>query len=391
MKKVIVLVLAMMMVLAMVPTVAFAAEVKYITTSDQLADAIKHQGDGETWILAPNITFDLGLTQMEKYKKIEINDHTGFVFPITANGLTIKGGIGTVITSSAVVNTGAWNLQNFITIGGNNVTLDGLTLIANENEFYWDSNGANKVIEVLGKGSVIKNLKVEPRDGGDFSGSIYYSNSNLGSTDILENVTLSKGRISLTGKTNGVLNMKNVLIDFSAALLSAPSFTGFANPNDDVVVSPTNVTLMMSQSRIELLTDTPAGITCVAADAGTLVTAGVDPTYTIVIPATVNFGTLQKDVAVPDKAFNVKAQNVIIEADKEIVVSVDSNFKLSTSGGTPLDYELYNSSGKVVNNAPFATFTGDRIESGWVKVPSTAGISVAGIYQDTMTFTIAYQ
>ncbi|NLT98033.1 MAG: hypothetical protein GXW96_07800 [Christensenellaceae bacterium] len=123
----------------------------------------------------------------------------------------------------------------------------------------------------------------------------------------------------------------------------------------------------------------------------TIVTAGVDPTFTIIIPATVNLGTLQKGVVVPDKDFPVEAKNVIIEAGKSIVVSVASDFELSTSGGATLGYQLHNSSEKVGNNETFATFTGDRTEAGKVKVPDTSGISVAGVYQDTMTFTIAYQ
>jgi len=124
---------------------------------------------------------------------------------------------------------------------------------------------------------------------------------------------------------------------------------------------------------------------------GTDVTASVDPTFTIVIPAVVNLGTLQKGVAVPDKDFPVEAKNVIIEEGKSIFVSVSSDFTLSTSGGATLGYELHNSTAKVGNNETFATFTGDHTEAGKVKVPSTAGISVAGVYQDTMTFTIAYQ
>ncbi|MGI5918362.1 MAG: hypothetical protein ACOX8N_01705 [Christensenellales bacterium] len=123
----------------------------------------------------------------------------------------------------------------------------------------------------------------------------------------------------------------------------------------------------------------------------TLVTASVDPTFTIVIPAAVNLGTLQKDVAVLPQTFEVEAKNVIIETGKSIVVSVASDFRLSTSGGATLGYVLRNSTSEVGDKGIFATFTADRVESGSVRVPDTSGISVAGVYQDTMTFTIAYQ
>ena len=388
-KRITVFILALLMVLALVPTVAMAAGEMYITNSDELADAILHQADGQTWILSSNTTYDLDLAQMEKYKTITINGAPtvavppGFVFPITANGLTIKGGAGTVIKSSAVVNSGNWHNQNFITIAGNNVTLDGLTLIPNENQYYWDSNGANKIIEVLGTGSVIKNLRTQARNNGDFSGSIYYSNTN--STDTLENVYLSKGRISLSGKVNGKLIMNTVTIDFTDALVSSPDWTGF-NSKAGVTFETTNVTLLMNEHRMGLfsaMANKP--------DFGeTEVTAAVDPTFTIVIPSAVNLGTLQKGIVPTPQTFNVTAQNVLIEASKSIVVSVTSDFNLA-NGTALLAYKLFSGSTELATGNAFATFTANGTQNGSVTVPDTSGITKAGSYQDTMTFTIAYQ
>jgi hypothetical protein len=39
----------------------------------------------------------------------------------------------------------------------------------------------------------------------------------------------------------------------------------------------------------------------------------------------------------------------------------------------------------------FATFTGVATQNGSVQVPSTSGITTAGIYQDTMVFSISYE
>ena len=58
----------------------------------------------------------------------------------------------------------------------------------------------------------------------------------------------------------------------------------------------------------------------------TEVKAAVDPTFTIVIPSAVNLGTLQKGIIPTPQTFNVTAQNVLIEANKSIVVSVAEQF-----------------------------------------------------------------
>ena len=93
-----------------------------------------------------------GYTLSEENK---INGVTGpFVFPIYVDNLTIKkaDGVGDVtITSSAVIDAqsgGNWNWQNFITVSGNNVTIDGVDLKANQNKYYYDTANCNKAIEL---------------------------------------------------------------------------------------------------------------------------------------------------------------------------------------------------------------------------------------------------
>jgi len=393
MKKALVMLLAVALVLAMLPAVALAAsgDVKTITTSEELAAAIASQEDNQTWNLAPNKTFTLSSALVATYASQTINSQSGFIFPITANGLTIKGGTGTVITSDVVIpeNVGGnWHYQNFITIGGNNVTLDGLTLIPNRNEYYAGSGGVNKLIEVLGTGSVIRNIRTQPRSG-DFSGSIYYSNS--GSNDVLENVYLNKGRVSLTGKSGGSLTMTNVTIDFSNALGESPDFLGF-QPKADVSYTITNTKLIMSQHRIDLFENAvnPPPVTLIPADDATEITATVDPTYTIVIPASVNFGTLQKGTGTETRAFNVKAQNLLLESGKSVIVKVNSNY-LMHAGAATLAYLLSNEDGPVSGpNAQFAAFTANGTKAGEVSV-NKANIQYAGNYMGTMIFTISYQ
>lgn len=122
----------------------------------------------------------------------------------------------------------------------------------------------------------------------------------------------------------------------------------------------------------------------------TEVVAAVDPTYIIVIPAAVNLGTLQKGVAVTPQTFNVSAQDVLIEAGKSIKVKVASSFLLK-SGSAELVYQLLSGSDVLETGDTFATFTGVATQNGSVQVPSTNGITTAGIYQDTMVFSISYE
>ncbi len=403
MKKSFILILVVALVLTMVPAAALAAGTTVnISTAEQLAAAIASQAGGgaddQTWVLASHKTFDLTPGLVATYSSISINGGTDFIFPITANNLTIKGGTGTVITSSKVVDAasgGNWHWQNFITLAGNNVTLDSLTLIANNNQYYWDSNGANKIIEVLGSGSYIKSVRVEARGGGDFAGSIYYSNAGKGSVDKLENVYLSKGRVSLSGKNDGTLIMSGVTIDFSESLLAAPDFIGF-QPRAGVAYTVSNSTLMMSQHRIDIFNAAVnhPSLTLVAADEGTDVSANVNPVYTITIPAVVNLGTLIKDNGTKTQEFDVAASGAVIEAGAHIDVAVQSTFKMS-DGATPattLNYSLYNTAAggsPLTAGAQFASFSGDGVQDGRVTV-DTGAIVKAGSYSGTMVFTITY-
>ena len=185
--------------------------------------------------------------------------------------------------------------------------------------------------------------------------------------------------------------MTNVTIDFVNAYNSQPTFTGYWNPNNVPIIA-VNVTFMMSQARMDTLTNLPAsGVTYVSGDENTVVTAGVDPTYTIVIPAAVNFGTLQKDTGLRTQNFPVTAQNVLIENGKAIIVSVNSNFNMA-SGTTLLGYLLNKPGGGVMtgDGDTFAQFSVSETQTGSVEV-DTDDIVKAGSYQGTMTFTIAYQ
>ncbi len=122
----------------------------------------------------------------------------------------------------------------------------------------------------------------------------------------------------------------------------------------------------------------------------TEVIAAVDPSFIIMIPPSVNLGTLQKGVSAAPQPFNVTAQDVLIEEGKSIKVKVASSFLLR-SGDAELAYQLLSGSDVLATGGTFATFTGNRTQNGTVRVPDTSGISTAGVYQDTMVFSISYE
>jgi len=123
---------------------------------------------------------------------------------------------------------------------------------------------------------------------------------------------------------------------------------------------------------------------------GTEVTADVDPSFIITIPASVNFGTLTPGTGTVTQNFNVTASNVMLEAGSEISVKVTSDFKMTAAGDAELPYGLRNSTAYLTSGDEFASFTGNRTEYGYVYL-SRANIKNAGNYKGTMTFTISYE
>ena len=129
------------------------------------------------------------------------------------------------------------------------------------------------------------------------------------------------------------------------------------------------------------------------------ITADVEETYNIIIPATVEFGNIEKDSGTVSQPFVVTASDVFIEPGDEIHVNFSSciSWTLYSSlflmhdaaeNEWDLPYALYNSSGQVGIGDDFATFTANGSESGHVDV-DTSYIDYPGIYTDTMTFIIS--
>ena len=115
----------------------------------------------------------------------------------------------------------------------------------------------------------------------------------------------------------------------------------------------------------------------------------VDPTYTIVIPGTVDFGKLQKGKSVSTQPFVIEAKDVQIDDGGGIQVRVSSTFKMSYKG-QHLEYFLRNHKEAVGDGGVFALFTQNDKEKGSVGV-NTADITHSGSYTGIMTFAITYE
>lgn len=157
----------------------------------------------------------------------QILNQSGWYLPVTKSNLTIKGESkeGVVVTSSTGMPNGSLASQNLITIFGDDVVLENMTLICKQE--------TNKVIEVLGNNFTLKNIICTPPSGTNFAGSIYFNSpsedaeKNIGNVT-LENIFLSKGRITFTGAQNGVVNMKNIFIDYKEVSIEGTSMESLA-------------------------------------------------------------------------------------------------------------------------------------------------------------------
>ena len=195
-----------------------------IEDNEDLINAIKNQQDGQTLVITKEGTYDVsqngsGFMITEENK---INNEFGeFAFPIYANNfkITKADGIGEVILTSSFTPSksegGVWRFQNFITVKGNNVTIENVSLKANRNDYY---GTCNKVIELIdgGKNLTIKNVDIIPLEndeGTSFGGSIYLNVADAGNT-LIENVNMDAW-INAKAVTAGTVTINNLTQDFS--------------------------------------------------------------------------------------------------------------------------------------------------------------------------------
>lgn len=223
-----------------VPTISTVAPKEvYIDSSEDLVDAIKCQQDGQTWIFTEAGEYDAfnsayyaedkaGLSATNQKiggyvaAGIEGNAYE-YVFPIYVDGLTITKDASVtgdvILTSSALPSEnygGMWNYQNFITISGSKVTIDGVDIQSNRNLYYGTCNKAIELYGANAKDFTLTNvdiIPVENSEGTSFGGSIYFNVTDAGTASI-KNVTMDAW-ISASVVTAGAIAIDGLTQDFS--------------------------------------------------------------------------------------------------------------------------------------------------------------------------------
>lgn len=203
-----------------------------VTNATELRTAINNQADGKVIALKAG-TYDLVRDDTRTYL-----GNTNFYFLITGNN-TKWIGVGNV-TVKSTVETPNGNLatQNFITVAGDNVTIDNIDIQSKIE--------TNKVIEIYGKDCTISNLTIKPLTTTKFAGSIYLSTTT--GTTTIDNVKLTYGRITTSGAKAGTkLTLKDVEIDsagFASDDITEVAYWGFMNtPNITVTATNSKITV----------------------------------------------------------------------------------------------------------------------------------------------------
>lgn len=221
------------------------SETSFKTLEAAVAKANELDGDNPVIINVADGTYDL------KPGTVEIQGQAGWYLPITKSNLTIRGNSkeDVIIKSETEKSNGSWSSQNLITIFGNKVTLENMTIICKKE--------TNKVIEVVGKDVTLKNITCTPPDETNFAGSIYF-NSLTDGKDIgnvsLENIALTQGRITFTGAEKGIVDMKNINIDYQNVSISGNGMAemaayhpiGAVKGKKDLTINADNIEVKLS-------------------------------------------------------------------------------------------------------------------------------------------------
>lgn len=210
---------------------------KIVSTAAELRSAINTQADGVVVALKQG-TYDIDRNDTRTYA-----GNTNYYFLITANNSIWKGFGDVTVKSSIESESAALATQNFVTITGDNVTFENINLQSKKE--------ANKVIEIFGKDTTIRDLTISPIDTTHkFAGTIYLSTSTGNTT--IENVEMKHGRISTSGASKqSTLTLKKVTIDFAGSTNidgdAETSLWGYRN-SANITVTATDSTISVSST-----------------------------------------------------------------------------------------------------------------------------------------------
>ena len=141
------------------------------------------------------------------------------------------------------------------------------------------------------------------------------------------------------------------------------------------------VALMATMSTTAFAANTTGG--------STEVSFNVDPTYTVTIPATVELNKVGADDAVTyENDYTLTAQaGVRLKKGETIVVTVSSDYEMTTTEGATLAYTITKDNAALVDSI-VAVFGTDKAEQSSTIHIAAGDPEYAGEYKDTVTFTL---
>ena len=121
----------------------------------------------------------------------------------------------------------------------------------------------------------------------------------------------------------------------------------------------------------------------------TEVSFNVDPTYTVIIPATVELNKVDADDAVTyENDYTITAQaGVRLKKGEYIEVTVSSDYEMTTTEGATLAYTITKDNAALVDSI-VAVFGTDKAEQSSTIHIAAGDPEYAGEYKDTVTFTL---
>ena len=141
------------------------------------------------------------------------------------------------------------------------------------------------------------------------------------------------------------------------------------------------VCLLASMSTTAFAANTAGG--------STEVTFNVDPTYTVTIPATVELNKVEDNGTVTyENDYTLTAQaGVRLKKGETIVVTVSSDYEMTTTEGATLAYTITKDNAALVDSI-VAVFGTDKAEQSSTIHIAAGDPEYAGEYKDTVTFTL---
>lgn len=223
MNKRIYILLLMILILLFFPIVSFSINVNtnsklntiIINNTEDLSNAIANQKPNQIWKIKEGI-YDLTEIELNKYKdwkNPETSSQGGWYFPIYEDNITIIGEGDVTITSSVESENGTWATQDFLSIWGDNITINNIDFKSKRTQ--------NKAIEIMGKNFTLKNSTIKDLSYGNsskvFSGSIYFtplnSEKDIGNC-LLQNVYIF-AYISASQAKKGNVDISNLTLNFT--------------------------------------------------------------------------------------------------------------------------------------------------------------------------------